>query len=370
MALDEEVVGDDVAADCAGCRCENPVAMSAAKPESSRPTMRDVAALAGVALKTVSRVINGVPTVDPELAERVRNAADKLGYRPNLAASNLRSGRTNIVGLLLEDVGNPFSSALHRSIEDYMRERGVLLLTASLDEDPERERELASRLIDSRVDGLIIVPASTDHRYLVAEQGHGTSIVFVDREPRPLVADAVVADNRRSAARLVAHLAKTGRRRIAYLGDTLTIQTAGERYQGYLDAYRDLGVSPPDGLTHHGLRTVEAAKEATLTLLARNPPPDALFTSQNLITIGAVHALHGTGRQHDIALAGFDDVQFAETLDPAITVVAQDTVTIGRTASERLFARIAGDRSPARVYTIESQLITRGSGELPLSRRD
>ena len=201
VALDEEVAGDDVAANCPGCRCENPVAMSAAKPESSRPTMRDVAALAGVALKTVSRVINGVPTVDPELAQRVRNAADKLGYRPNLAASNLRSGRTNIVGLLLEDVGNPFSAALHRSIEDYMRERGVLLLTASLDEDPDRERELASRLIDSRVDGLIIVPASTDHRYLVAEQGHGTSIVFVDREPRPLVADAVVADNRRSAAR-------------------------------------------------------------------------------------------------------------------------------------------------------------------------
>ena len=206
--LDEEVAADDVAANCPGCRCENPVAMSAAKPESSRPTMRDVAALAGVALKTVSRVINGVPTVDPELAERVRSAADKLGYRPNLAASNLRSGRTNIVGLLLEDVGNPFSAALHRSIEDYMRERGVLLLTASLDEDPDRERELASRLIDSRVDGLIIVPAGTDHRYLVAEQGHGTSIVFVDREPRPLVADAVVADNRRSAARAVAHLAK------------------------------------------------------------------------------------------------------------------------------------------------------------------
>ena len=335
--------------------------MSASKPESSRPTMRDVAALAGVALKTVSRVINGVPTVDPELAGRVRNAADKLGYRPNLAASNLRSGRTNIVGLLLDDVGNPFSAALHRSIEDYMRDRGVLLLTASLDEDPDRERELASRLIDSRVDGLIIVPAGTDHRYLVAEQGHGTSIVFVDREPRPLVADAVVTDNRRSAARAVAHLASTGRRRIGYLGDTLTIQTAGERYQGYLDAYRSgLGVDPPEGFAYHGLRTVEAAKEATLGLLARNPPPDALFTSQNLITVGAVHALHSIGRQHDIALAGFDDVQFAETLDPALTVVAQDTVTIGRTAAELLFARIAGDRSPARVYTIDSHLITRG----------
>lgn len=337
--------------------------------ESSRPTMRDVAALAGVALKTVSRVVNGVSTVDPELAGRVRSAADKLGYRPNLAASNLRSGRTNIVGLLLEDVGNPFSAALHRSIEDYMRDRGMLLLTASLDEDPDRERELASRLIDSRVDGLIIVPASPDHRYLVAEQGRGTSIVFVDREPQPLVADTVVADNRHSAARAVAHLASTGRRRIGYLGDTLAIQTARERYQGYLDAHSELGIEPPDGFAHHGLRTIEAAREATLTLLMRNPPPDALFTSQNLVTVGAVHALHSVGRQHDIALVGFDDVQFGETLDPAITVIAQDTVAIGRKASELLFARIAGDRSPAQVYTIDSKLIARGSGELPLVSR-
>ena len=235
--------------------------------------MRDVAALAGVALKTVSRVVNGVSTVDPELARRVRSAADKLGYRPNLAASNLRSGRSNIVGLLLEDVGNPFSAALHRSIEDYMRDRGMLLLTASLDEDPDRERVLASRLIDSRVDGLIIVPASPDHRYLVAEQGRGTSIVFVDREPRPLVADAVVADNRRSAARAVAHLASTGRRRIGYLGDTLSHPDGRRAISGIPGRLQRLGVSPPDGFAHHGLRTIEAAREATLNLLSETLRP-------------------------------------------------------------------------------------------------
>ena len=144
--------------------------------------IKDVARAAGVAPSTVSRALGKGP-VSPEVRRKVEAAVAATGYRPNLAASNLRSGRTNIVGLLLEDVGNPFSAALHRSIEDYMRERGVLLLTASLDEDPDRERELASRLIDSRVDGLIIVPAGTDHRYLVAEQSHGTSIVFVDREP-------------------------------------------------------------------------------------------------------------------------------------------------------------------------------------------
>ncbi len=124
--------------------------------------MRDVAALAGRGRQ--DRLARGqrVPTVAPDLAERVRSAADKLGYRPNLTAANLRrtGGRTNTIGLLLEDVSNPYSSAVFRAVEDYARERSVLVLAASLDEDPRRERELARKLIDRRVDGLIIMPAA------------------------------------------------------------------------------------------------------------------------------------------------------------------------------------------------------------------
>lgn len=333
--------------------------------ETARPTMRDVAALAGVALKTVSRVINGVPSVDPVLAQRVRVAADKLGYRPNLAASNLRSGRTGTIGLLLEDVGNPFSAALHRSIEDYMRGHGVLLLTASLDQNPEREKALTSRLIDHRVDGLIIMPSAPDHRHIIAEQGRGTSVVFVDRQPSPLVADAVVSDNRHGAARAVAHLAKAGRRRIAYLGDSRTIATAMERHQGYLDAHAAADANPADDLAVHDLRSIAQARDATRELLSRPDPPDALFTSQNLVTIGAIEVLHEMGRQHDVALVGFDDVPFGGTLRPGITAVAQDVGQIGSTAAALLLARIAGDRSPARVHLVQCHLIVRGSGELP-----
>ena len=174
----------------------------------NRPTMRDVAALAGVGIKTVSRVVNDVPTVAPELAERVRTAADKLGYRPNLTAASLRrtGGRTGTIGLLLEDVSNPYSSGVHRAVENYARERGALVLAGSLDEDPLREREMIRALIDRRVDGLIVMPAGRDHRYIVAEQQQGTSFVFVDREPSPLLADAVVSDNRGGARRAVGHL--------------------------------------------------------------------------------------------------------------------------------------------------------------------
>ena len=334
-----------------------------------RPTMRDVAALAGVGIKTVSRVINDVPTVAPELVGRVRAAADKLGYRPNLTAASLRrsGGRPNTIGLLLEDVSNPFSSAVHRAVEDCARERNVLVLAGSLDEDPVRERELTRTLIDRRVDGLIVMPAGHDHRYIVAEQEAGTSFVFIDREPSPLLADAVVSDNRGGAREAVTHLLRTGCRSVAYFGDDLAIPTARQRFLGFQDALAAAGVEPDDALVRHGLRTVEQARQAAESVLA-GASPQAVFTSQNLVTVGVLGALHGRGLQHRVALVGFDDVPLANLLQPGITIMAQDSAGVGRLAAERLFARIAGDPAPAGVYVVPTQLVVRGSGELVLAR--
>ena len=334
--------------------------------------MREVAALSGVSLKTVSRVVNEVPTVAPELVAKVHAAMDRLGFRPNLAASNLRrgDGRTDTIGLLVEDVGNPFSAAVHRAVEDYAGPRGVLVLSSSLDEDPDRERRMVRTLIARRVDGLIIVPASSDHRYLVAEQEAGTAVVFVDRRPTPLIGDAVVTDNREAAAKGVEHLIASGHRRIAYLGDSDTLMTARERYAGYCDAMAKIpDVAAAPELVVHGLRTTKAADVAVTELLGRENPPTALFTSQNLVTIGVVEALHRMGEHKSVALVGFDDFPLAQLLDPGVTVLAQQPARIGRLAAELLFARIAGDRSPAAVHVIESPLITRGSGEIPAPRR-
>jgi LacI family transcriptional regulator len=333
-----------------------------------RPTMRDVAALAGVGVKTVSRVFNDVPSVAPELVDRVRAAADKLGYRPNLTAASLRraGGRTHTIGLLLEDVSNPYSSAVHRAVEDYAREHDVFVLAASLDEDPQRERELARRLIDRRVDGLIVMPAGQDHRYVVAEQQAGTSFVFIDRLASPLVADAVVADNVGGARKGVEHLLGTGRRTIAYLGDDLRIPTAEQRFRGFREALAGAGVEPDAGLLRHGLRTADQARAAARELLS-DGTPQGIFASQNLVTIGVVEALHELDLQHRIALVGFDDVPMAAVLQPGITVMAQDPTALGRTAAQRLFDRMNGDASPPQVHTIPTRLIVRGSGELALT---
>ncbi len=328
--------------------------------------MREVAALAGVSLKTVSRVINAEPGVSAELATRVGAAIERLDYRHNLQASSLRrvDGKSATIGVILEDIANPFSSTLHRAIENVAGKRGVLVLAGSLEEDAARERELVSAFASRRVDGLVIMPASHDHSYLLNERKAGTALVFVDRPPSFLDADTVLTDNLGGARRGIQHLLAHGHRRIAYLGDLQSIVTAALRYQGYreeLDAHH-LPLDPD--LVRLDLRGTERAEAETTKLLALRPAPTAIFAAQNLLTIGVFRALRRLGLHHKIALAGFDDILLADMLDPGITVIAQDPAAMGTAAAELLFSRLDGDRPPTVHRIIPTRLIARGSGEI------
>jgi LacI family transcriptional regulator len=328
--------------------------------------MRDVAALAKVSIKTVSRVVNGETGVSPSLVRRVVAASERLNYRHNLTASSLRrsDGRSATIGVVLEDVSNPFSSALHRAIEDVAVQRGVLVLAGSSDEDEDRERQLVSAFARRRVDGLIIQPSSLDHGYLITERKAGTAIVFVDRPPAFLDADTVLTDNAVGVRRGVRHLIAHGHRRIGYLGDLRTIATAAERYRGYLDELADQSVEVDERLVRLDLRGIEKAEAAVTELLGHSQPPTALFTGQNLITIGAFRALRRLGLHNRVALIGFDDILLADLLEPGITVIAQDPAAIGRTAAEMLFRRLDGDRSPSEHRIVLTRMIERGSGEI------
>lgn len=328
--------------------------------------MREVAALAKVSIKTVSRVVNREPGVSPGLAKRVVSAAERLDYRHNLTASSLRrsDGRSATIGVVLEDVANPFSSALHRSIEDVAVERGVLVLAGSSDEDGSRERRLVRAFASRRVDGLIIQPASHDHSYLLAERKAGTAIVFVDRPPGFLDADTVLTDNAAGVRRGVRHLASQRHKRIAFLGDLRTISTAAERLRGYREELAALRIPFDERLVRLDLHGIEKAEAATTALLALKPRPTALFTGQNLVTIGAFRALRRAGLHTKVALVGFDDILLADLLVPGITVIAQDPGAIGRTAAEVMFRRLDGDRSPFQQHIVVTKIITRGSGEI------
>ena len=333
--------------------------------------MLDVAALAGVGLKTVSRVVNAEPGVSPALEAKVKRAISQLNYRRDVNASMLRrlGGKTQTIGLVLEDVANPFSSALHRAIEDSARARNVLVFAGSCDEDGLRERELIGSFRDRRVDGIIVVPASSDHTFLYEEQRAGTGLVFVDRPAAHLDADSVASDNINGSTAAVEHLLAAGHRRIAFLGDLPSIWTADERLRGYTQAIAQARIHYDETLVRTGLRDSDAALHAVAELLASPDPPTAIFTSQNLLTIGGIRALKGAGLQHRVALIGFDDIPLGDVVEPAISVVAQDPQAIGRAAAELLSRRMEGDTSPAVHQVVPVRLIARGSGEIePIER--
>jgi LacI family transcriptional regulator len=339
---------------------------SGAHRAGQRPTMLDVAALAGVGLATVSRVVNNKPGVSGVTAARVRSAIDQLDYRHDVQASSLRRSdrKTATIGLVLEDVANPFMSVLHRAVEDTARARGLLVFAGSCDEDGGREREFISALRARRVDGIIVVPAGADHSYLLPELRLGTPIVFVDRPPRFLDADSVTSDDRGGTLLATSHLIARGHRRIAFLGADLTIATAEERLRGYTDALRSHGIDYDADIVRTGLRTVEDAESTAAALFDDDAAPTALLSAQNYFTIGAYKALRALGLLGQVAVVGVDDFPLAEILDPPVTVVPHDPVELGRTAAELLLRRLDGDRSPSQRVVCPVRLIQRGSGEI------
>jgi LacI family transcriptional regulator len=332
---------------------------------SRRPTMKDVAALAGVSLSTVSRTVNG-EAVREDLAEKVRHAVKLLGYQRDEAASALRrAGRVSAsIGIIVEDVANPFFSLVHRGVEDSARERHFLTFAGSSDDDDQRERALAAAFVARRVDGLLIAPAGHDHRYLERERAAGMPLVFVDRPARGLDADAVVSDNGGGSATAVAHLVAAGHRRIAFLGDRPELFTTTERLTGYRNGLEVAGIGYDDALVRVGLNE-RAAHAAALELLDLADPPTALFSAQNLVSIGVLRALHERGARDVVGHVGFDDVALSDLLAPAFTVIAQEPYELGRTAAEMLFARLDGDVSLPRRVVLPTRLVPRGSGELP-----
>ncbi|MFI1016931.1 LacI family DNA-binding transcriptional regulator [Streptomyces sp. NPDC020965] len=322
--------------------------------------MKDVAARAGVGLKTVSRVVNSESGVTPDTERRVREAIESLGFRRNDSARVLRKGRTASVGLVLEDLADPFYGPLSRAVEEVARAHGALLINGSSAEDPDREQELALALCARRVDGLIVIPAGHDHRYLEPEIKAGIATVFVDRPAGRIDADAVLSDSFGGARAGVAHLIAHGHRRIGFIGDLPRIHTAVERLRGYRAAMADAGLEVADPWVSLGPTGPDRVRPAVAGMLSGPEPVTALLTGNNRVTVTAVRVL--AEHHHPVALVGFDDIELADLL--GITVIAQDAATLGRTAAERLFRRLDGaDDAPARV-TLETVLIPRGSGEI------
>jgi LacI family transcriptional regulator len=339
-----------------------PVDAGAPDGRATRPTLRDVAHVAKVSPKTVSRVINLEPGVNAATAERIHAAIAELGFRRNDMARLLRKGETaRTLGLVIEDLGNPFFSVIAGAVERVARTRGYVVMASSSEEDPDRERELLRSLLERRVDGLLIVPAGDDHRFLLPELAQGTPVVFIDRPPGQIEADTIVIDNRAGARTGTEHLLARGHRSVAMIGELPRIATTPERLQGYRDALEARGVPYDPRLVRVGQHDAEAAEAATRDLLEEPDPPTAVFAGNNRVGVGALRAIRACGRP--VALVCFDDIELGDLL--GLTVVAHETGELGRQAAELLYDRLDGDAGPPRRIVVPTRLIARGSGEVP-----
>lgn len=335
-----------------------------AEPERGRPTMQDVARQANVSLKTVSRVVNKEPGVTKETRVRVEKTIRTLGFRRNDIARSLRQGQTSLtIGLVIEDISNPFYSHVARGVAEVTQEHHHMVMMSNSEENGLREREMVNAMLSHRVSGLLIVPAGNDHSYLLDEINLGTPVIFLDRPARNLDADAVLLDNYAGGYNATEHLLRYGHRRIGLVCGDPSVHSGSGRITGYRDALAKWGIELDESLLCFGCDEPSVAEEAVQKLLASPHPPTALFTTNNRIGIAALRALRTTTRH--VAFICFDDFELADMLPAPVTVVAHDPIEMGRQAARLLFARLQGDDRPSQRILLPTTLIPRGSGELP-----
>jgi LacI family transcriptional regulator len=328
-------------------------------PLPRRPTMVDVAQRAGVSIKTVSRVVNNAPHVQQDLVDRVLNAVAELGFRRNGIARTLRSGRTtSTIGLVIEEIGNPFYSTIAAAVAEVAGTHETMLITASSEEDPDREQQLLLDLCSRRVDGLIVVPAAFDHGFLRGEVEMGLPVVFLDRPSGGLHADTVLLDNRGGAHAGVRHLIGQGHRRIAILLDSMGVYTMRERLTGAQEAMTDAGIPYDAAMIRDQVHDPDSAARTVGELLAAADPPTAFFSTNNRITVGIIEELWRRG--DDSVLVGFDDFELSHLMPRPFTVIGYDTREYGRQAAQLLFRRIDGDRSWPTTTVLPTHLLPRG----------
>lgn len=336
---------------------------------SDRATLVDVARLANVSTKTVSRALFGGP-VSAATREKVERAAAALRFRPNALARELRSGgATTTVGFVIGDLTNPFYTRVAAGVERALARQGLTLLIAATEDDPRREPAAVSAMLERRVRALLLVPIASDHSYLEGERQFGTPIVAVDRPLANAVSDNVVFDNRVGAENGVNALLDAGHRRVGYIGASDTLYTQRERLRGYRDALQARGLALDPSLVRGDGRDIASARGATRELLEMPDAPTAVFAADNRAAIGVLEATWGSARP--LGLVGFDDFEVAPLL--GLSVVAHDPEKMGEQAAEIALRRMDDSMGVVEQVVLPTNVILRGSERgigqpLPASR--
>lgn len=328
------------------------------------PTIRDVAKLAGVAPITVSRVINDSDYVSRETRQRVEAAIETLGYVPNMLGPSLRFQQTMTLALVVTDITNPFFTTVTRGVEDVAQANGYSTILCNTDESEKKQAQYLHMLLRRKVDGILLVPASSSAEPIRLIQKQGVPLVVLDREIPEVEVDIVRADSEAGAYQLTKHLLSLGHRIITMLAGPKSVSTAVDRVSGYCRAMREAGLEVCDSQVFWGGFTQESGFALTKQALSASPRTTALFAANNFVAIGAIQALQELNIRvpEDIALVAVDDIPPAFTAHPFLTVAAQPAREMGQQAARLLLERVRGQSDqPYRQIVLSTEMIIRTS---------
>ena len=328
-------------------------------------SLNDVAKSAGVSIATVSRVINDSPNVNAETRTRVQQVIKKLKFSPNRVAKRLRNryASGNLLGVLIPDIQNPFYVEVLRGIEDVTYDNKYALIMCNFSQDEKKEKLYLDILQSESVDGLIAAPTHEHDQKVINLVKSGLPIVCVDRGLSGVDVDVVLVENKMGAYAAVDHLAKKGYSRIAYISGLPQLPSSQQREAGYLEALQANRLPVDRELIKYGDSRHESGVSLCEELLNLPEPADAVFTGNNLITLGALETIRRKGLKvpENIAVVGFDDMYWSSSLNPPLTAVRQPAYEIGKRAAELLIQRISDPARPTVSMILKTELMIRSS---------
>lgn len=338
---------------------ERPIPDEATVASDKRPTIRDVAARAGVSPMTVSRTLAGNQTVNEQLRQKVVAAVVELGYHRNENARSLRPGHSSgLIGVAITNVANPYYGTFTQGIEEVVSRTGRRILLGNTQESPVLEEQLTNDFLGRRVDGLIVVPTGMTWRHLEQAQAAGVPVVIAAREVPDLEVASVLVDDEGGAYSGTMALLDDGHRNIAFLGNTPNVATSARRYRGFAAAFDDKGVVQNPDLVTPGQQDVESASMAMRALLDLEPRPTAVFCANNRNAVGAVTeiARQVSSGQLDLenvpSVLSFDDFELSNALQFPVSVIEHDSREMGRIAARLLLAQMSGSASGTQLESV------------------
>jgi LacI family transcriptional regulator len=347
----------------------SPRRKSASNRRRAAISIRDVAKRARVSIATVSRAVNGIPTVDPELAKRVWKAVDEVGYLPNTQARALVSGRSHILGLIVSEITNPFFPELVQEFENLAVAQGYEVMIGSTNYDPVRTESLIRRMLQRGVDGVAVMTFGIEEELVKKLVEREFPLVFVDAGPDLLNIRVLKVDYGQGIREAVQHLAALGHRQIAFITGPLHLRSAIARRDAFRKSMREVGLAAPASHIIEGDHTMEGGMAAIERLVALPELPTAVLCSNDMTAIGVLHGLYETTHKvpRDISIVGFDDIHLAQFMLPPLTTVQMSCQDLATAAVQALRAGIEPDHPKAtqKEWPIPTRLVVRKSTEFP-----